>query len=42
MNAGTGDTNMVDHELVKKVKDVALSHGADLVGIVKVARFART
>ena len=37
MNAGTGDTNMVNHELVKKVKDVALAHGADMVGIVKVA-----
>jgi len=28
---------MVNHELVKKVKDVALAHGADMVGIVKVA-----
>ena len=27
---------MVDHELSKKAQDVALAHGADLVGIVKV------
>jgi len=28
---------MADHELTKKVQDVALGHGADLVGIVKLA-----